>query len=92
MADGDMGSLCFQSAADATPNRTFGETIIEGEFNDCDGTPVSFAINVDRDGMLYELDLWRVDFSPLQRIPRQDDDVRICQARGGANHKDETGA
>jgi hypothetical protein len=77
MADGGMGSLRFQSLFNAHSDRALGEAIVQGEFNDCDGIPVSFTINVDRDGMLYELDLWRVDFNPLQRIPRQNDDVRI---------------
>jgi hypothetical protein len=30
--------------------------------------PVSVALNVDQHGELFELDLWKVDFSPLQRI------------------------
>jgi hypothetical protein len=29
---------------------------------------VSVALNVDQRGELFELDLWKVDFSPLQRI------------------------
>ncbi|MEI8383982.1 MAG: hypothetical protein WCJ09_27960, partial [Planctomycetota bacterium] len=57
MADGGMGSLRFQSLLNAPPDRALGEAIVQGEFNDCDGLPVSFTINVDREGMLYELDL-----------------------------------
>jgi hypothetical protein len=29
---------------------------------------VSVALNVDQRGELFELDLWKVDFSPLKRI------------------------
>jgi hypothetical protein len=35
-------------------------------FKDIDGTPVSAALNVDQQGNLYELDIWKVDFSPTQ--------------------------
>lgn len=77
MADGGMGSLRFQSLLNAHTDRALGNAIVQGEFNDCDGSPVSFTINVDHQGMLYELDLWRVDFNPLQRVLGQIDDIRI---------------
>jgi hypothetical protein len=34
--------------------------------------PVSVALNLDEQGELYELDIWKMDFSPLQRIPPAD--------------------
>ena len=64
MSDGGMGSLLFAGSVD----RRFGECIGEAEFNDADGVLVSVALNVDQRGELFELDLWKVDFSPLQRI------------------------
>ena len=65
MNDGGMGSLLFAGAAD----RRFGRCIGEAEFDDADGVLVSVALHLDQRDELFELDLWKVDFSPLQRIP-----------------------
>jgi hypothetical protein len=64
MNDGGMGSLLFVGA----PDRRFGRCIGEAEFDDADGVRVSVALNLDQRDELFELDLWKVDFSPLQRI------------------------
>ncbi|WP_441234602.1 DUF6984 family protein [Bradyrhizobium sp. 930_D9_N1_4] len=64
MNDGEMGSLRFVGTAD----RRFGRCIGEAEFDDADGVLVSVALNADQHGELFELDLWKVDFSPLQKI------------------------
>lgn len=62
--DGGMGSLRFVGS----PDRRFGECVGEAEFDDADGVTVSVALNADQSGELFELDVWKVDFSPLQRI------------------------
>lgn len=64
MNDGGMGSLRFVGS----PDRRFGECVGEVEFDDADGVTVSLALNADQRGELFELDVWKVDFSPLQRI------------------------
>ncbi|MDH2348702.1 hypothetical protein [Bradyrhizobium sp. SSUT77] len=64
MKDGGMGSLLFVGAAD----RRFGRCIGEAEFDDADGVLVSVALNLDQRDELFELDLWKVDFSALQGI------------------------
>jgi len=64
MNDGAMGSLRFVRSAD----RRFGKCVGEAEFDDEDGMLDSVALNVDQRGELFELDLWKVDFSPLKRI------------------------
>lgn len=64
MNDGGMGSLRFVGSED----RRLGKCIGEAEFDDADGVPVSVALNVDLHGQLFELDFWKVDFSPLKRI------------------------
>src|SRR2546421_11169790 len=69
MNDGGMGSLLFVGSAD----RRFGKCIGEAEFDDADGVLVSVALNIDQRGKLFELDLWKVDFSPLQRIAALDE-------------------
>jgi hypothetical protein len=63
MDDGEMGSLAI---GENYENRQLGEKIAEYMFKDLDGTPVSAALNVDELGELYELDIWKVDFSPAQ--------------------------
>lgn len=66
MNDGGMGSLLFKTTK---PDRTYGRTLSEGWFKDEDGFPVLVAINLDRDDEIFELDSWKVDFSPRRRLP-----------------------
>jgi hypothetical protein len=67
MDDGGMGSLRFTSP---NHNRKLGEVIAEIQYQDEDGVPVLVSLNLDEEGALYELDSWKVDFSPLKRIPK----------------------
>ncbi|MCM0616212.1 MULTISPECIES: hypothetical protein [unclassified Paenarthrobacter] len=67
MNDGGMGSLLFESTK---PSRRYGLTLSEGWFNDEDGFPVLVAINLDKDNDVFELDSWKVDFSPRRRMPK----------------------
>lgn len=67
MNDGGMGGLRF-CASDAR-SRRLGEQLVEREFVDSDGIPIMVAINLDEHGDLYELDMWKVDFSPLKQFP-----------------------
>ncbi|QWG17024.1 hypothetical protein KMZ68_18835 [Bradyrhizobium sediminis] len=68
MKDGGMGSLRFSNTERRI--RKFGKKIAEAEFDDEDGVLVSATINVDDSGTLFELDIWKVDFSPLKRYPK----------------------
>lgn len=79
MSDGGMGSIRFMQGP--PENRAFGEEIAEGLFHDADGTPVSVALNVDQLEDLFELDLWKVDFSPLIHYPDAND-VEIIERHG----------
>lgn len=69
MSDGGMGSLSLVPNGLAGAQRGFGRQVVMGEFADSDGVPVSVALNVDNQGYLYELDVWKVDFSQLMRWP-----------------------
>jgi hypothetical protein len=80
MEDGGMGSLRFAKTTDGNSTRRLGEVFAQGEFNDEDGVPVSFTINLDCDGQLFELDLWRVDFEPLKRFPPEHAEVKMLPA------------
>lgn len=67
--DGGMGSLRFIPVQNSNDMRRYGGTIIEDEFYDLDKTLVSLAVYIDTDGKLFELDIWKVDFSPLIALP-----------------------
>lgn len=67
MDDGGMGSLRFLSSSAPKMNRQVAEL----RFRDADGVSVIASLNVDENGMPLELDVWKVDFSPLAKIPEQ---------------------
>lgn len=69
MQDGGMGSIRFLGPS----SRSFGMTLVEAQYLDSDGVLVSIAVNADKQGQLFELDLWKVDFSPLKRYPKPSD-------------------
>jgi hypothetical protein len=67
MRDGGMGSLRFCSPV--TAGRILGRVVNEATFLDEDGVAVSASLNLDQDGALFELDLFKADGSPIRRIP-----------------------
>jgi Domain of unknown function (DUF6984) len=67
LSDGGMGSIELgESSSDA---RRMLACVAEADYVDSDGVSVSIAINVDQNGHLFELDMWKVDFSPLIQYP-----------------------
>jgi len=77
LSDGGMGSVRFL-ASNAVPARSLGPAAAEAEWRDIDGVPVSAVLNLDRDGNLYELDIWKVDFSPLKKYP-ESSQIRVSR-------------
>lgn len=69
MKDGGMGSIRFVR----DEPRILGKVLQEAQYTDEDGVPVSIAINADNKGDLFEVDFWKVDFSPLKRYPKPSD-------------------
>jgi len=69
MRDGGMGSIRFLNGSDRRRSRS----IAEAEYMDDDGVSVIIELNVDERDKLFELDLWKVDFSPLRRYPNPED-------------------
>jgi len=69
MDDGGMGSLRF-IYSDPQP---LEKAVSEAQYTDSDGVLVSINLSVDKTGRLFELDFWKVDFSPLRRYPRPGD-------------------
>jgi hypothetical protein len=66
--DGKMGSVSF----DLDKNKTRNRKIVEAEYRDSDGILVSIELTADKEDNLFELDLWKVDFSPLITYPTFD--------------------
>ena len=69
--DGGMGSLYFWDGP--RKNRRLGKTLAEGCFTDADNVPVYTYLDLDKAGGLFELYMWKVDFSALVRFPEPDD-------------------
>ncbi|MGD1094825.1 MAG: hypothetical protein ABSB35_22885 [Bryobacteraceae bacterium] len=67
MRDGGMGSIRFLSSGRAP--RRFGKALAQAEYVDENGVLVSIVVTADDTGDLYEVDFWKVDFSPLRRYP-----------------------
>ncbi len=68
MPDGQMGSIRFLKPD--SDLRCFGRVAVEADYLDRDGVLVSLALNLDQKGDLFELDSWKVDFTPLLSYPR----------------------
>ena len=78
MDDGEMGSLYLSLSTEMVTKRLFGEQISECHFLDRDGIDVIASLNVDKNGNLFELDIWKTDYSPLIKIPEKFDELVIA--------------
>jgi hypothetical protein len=68
MEDGGMGSLYFLHPEKADTERRFGKRVAELQFKDIDGVDILAALNVDSDGGIMELDIWKTDYSPTVKL------------------------
>lgn len=71
MNDDGMGSLKLFPKDISGDNRVFGKQVAECMFFDEDGVNVIASLNVDDKGKIFELDVWKTDFSPLIKIPEK---------------------
>lgn len=69
MEDGGMGSLRLLPKGTNYEVQTFGKQITDYKFKDDDDVDVIVSLNVDQWGNLYELDIWKTDFSSLRSMP-----------------------
>jgi len=69
MKDGNMGSLNLFPLGTIGKKRTLGFCISQWEFTDDDGIKVLVSLNVDTEGELFELDVWKTNFEPLVKFP-----------------------
>ena len=68
MSDGGMGSFRFEYGdSNQKPTARHSVTV---EANDVDGVSLSIALFLDSEGRPLEVDIWKVDFSPLIQLPR----------------------
>ncbi len=74
MEDGGMGSFRLMPHGISDENRLYGRTVSEYQFVDDDGVTVLASLNVDEAGELFEVDIWKTDFSPLQHSFSQGSD------------------
>lgn len=76
LQDGAMGSLALFPRNTADTERHFGSQVCECQFRDVDGVLVIASLYLDKDNKLFELDMWKVDFSKLMTIPSYFEDVK----------------
>ena len=69
MNDGGMGSLRLVPTGMRSKQRFFGARVSSFEFDDEDGVRVLAALVVDSEGHIYELELFKTDFTRLKRLP-----------------------
>ncbi|MGV8094872.1 MAG: hypothetical protein AB2L24_23720 [Mangrovibacterium sp.] len=69
MNDGGMGSLHLFPQGKVIEGRVLGEQVSDFQFTDLDGVEVIASLNVDNDGNLFELDIWKTDFGKLLEFP-----------------------
>lgn len=69
MLDGGMGSLTLLPKNIIDKGRKLGMYVCEYQFSDADGVVVFASLNIDKEGELFELDMWKTDFNPLIRFP-----------------------
>jgi hypothetical protein len=69
MDDGKMGSLYLFPNGKIKDGRVMGEQISEVQFKDQDDIEVIASLNIDSEGDIFELDIWKIDFSELINLP-----------------------
>jgi hypothetical protein len=66
MDDGGMGSIRFVTN---DGDHVYQRDLINAEFTDTDGIPVFITLHLNTANKLFELDMFKGDFSPLKRYP-----------------------
>jgi hypothetical protein len=70
MTEDEMGSLyLFPQGITTNHDREFCDEVSEYVFKDEDRREVIATLNIDKKGDLFELDIWKTDFSSLIKFP-----------------------
>jgi len=75
MNDNGMGSLYLFPDGKTSDTHLFGKQVSECSFVDEDGVQAIASLNMDSNGNLFEMDIWKTDFSSLINIPDKIDEV-----------------
>ena len=67
--DGGMGTIKLTN----NKNSIFGKELLVVNYIDSDNTTVIIALTIDKEGDLFELDFWKVNFEKLLRYPKPND-------------------
>jgi len=67
MKDGGMGSLKVN--IEGKDDRIYSRELAKADLFDIDGIPVFISINLDQNDDFYEFEVFKADFSKLQKIP-----------------------
>ncbi|WP_436134994.1 DUF6984 family protein [Acidovorax sp. LjRoot129] len=67
-ADGGMGSLAIDRVNTAL---RFGCCVAQCEFHDADGVNIQASLNCDTAGRPMEVDVWKVNFTPITQWPKR---------------------
>ena len=68
MDDGGMGSILLVPQNIQQQNRLFKAQISDCFLHDIDGVTIIVSLNIDQYDLLFELDIWKVDYSPVKKI------------------------
>jgi len=71
MDDSGMGSLEIECPSSPHADRKVTICRAAIQFTDADGVAVIASLNAREDGVPFELDMWKTDFTKLIRIPTQ---------------------
>ena len=71
MDDDGMGSLLLFPTDKLIDGREFGQCVSEYQFSDVDNVQVLASLYLDQAGQLFELDVWKVNFTPLIHLPER---------------------
>ena len=72
LPDGNMGSIRFVSLL----NERKASCLEQAEFRDVEGSNINVAINADQSGALFEIDIWKYDFTPVIEFPGKNTFIR----------------
>lgn len=72
--DGGMGTIKLTK----NEKSIYGKDILQVNYIDFDKIPVIISLTVDKDGDLFELEFWKVNFEKLIRYPKPNE-IEIIQ-------------
>jgi hypothetical protein len=73
LSDGGMGSVRTAEESGESARKT--STIANGLYSDSDGTIISVEVSVDANGKLFEIDIWKTDFSVTMVYPNKENKI-----------------